>query len=497
MHGVAMSQQVYFNNIYDYFGNQETGFSVLAVNGGYYIAGAAKDSSFWQRIEILHIDSIGNEVWKKSYGKQNHQYYPGIGESLIPTFDGGYALGGSVLKPTGDDDAILYKFDANGDTLWTRMYGDSLFQIAYKCIQTSDKGYILIGTSNNGNDNDIMLLKTDSIGNTEWQKMYGGSNQQRGIAIDKCYDKGYIIGGSTWSSAKGYDAYVIKTDSMGNQQWAKNFGGDYDDCGANIIQTADSGYIFAICINQLVPPNLTPNFSRNYIYKLDAFGNVLWTKPFGPLTQGGGTSFNSTFHELNDGSFFIAGQLIDPQYAMRGWLLKINAQGDSLWDRRYDKFYESDDRFLGAIPTDDGGFIAVGDNYYFGLNDTGMLAGNRQNLWVLKIDSCGCVYSGCDTTCTGDTTDILDIHALNVEFRVYPNPTSGNITVVYSLPFGIKNATIIFYDLMGKRISSYEIQNSSRTINLGMRDFSNGIYYCVFWVEGEVLARNKIVVTKR
>ncbi|PCH92892.1 MAG: hypothetical protein COB85_07700, partial [Bacteroidetes bacterium] len=430
----AKSQQVYFNNIYDYFGNQETAFSVLAVNGGYYIAGAAKDSSTWQRIEILYIDSLGNEIWKKSYGKQGHQYYPGIGGSFISTFDGGYALGGSVLKPTGDSDAMLYKFDSNGDTLWTRTYGDSLFQIVYKCQQTNDGGYILVGAANNGADSDVLLIKTDANGYIEWQQTYGGSNNQTGITIDVCIDQGYIIGGSTWSVLTGYDAHIIKTDNMGNQQWTQTFGDDYDDCGGNIIQTMDNGYIFSICINQLVPPNLNPNFTRNHIYKLDSLGMVVWTRPFGPLTQGGGNSFNSEFHELSDGSFFIAGQLIDAQLAMRGWLLKISAQGDSLWDRRYDRFDESDDRFLNAIPTDDGGFIAVGDNYYYGVNDTGILADNRQNLWVLKIDSCGCAYSGCDTTCTGNTTYIADFVMSNFQFEIYPNPASENVIISYSIP---------------------------------------------------------------
>ncbi|MFH1320290.1 MAG: T9SS type A sorting domain-containing protein [Bacteroidota bacterium] len=386
----AQSQQIYFNKIYDFFGNPETAFSIVPVDSGYLIAGRASDSSSWGRIALLYIDSFGNEIWKKSFGKENCYYYPGIGGSFIPAFDGGYALGGYV-NALGNSDALLMKFDKNGDTLWTKTYGDSLLQVFYKCRQTSDSGYILIGTTNNGNDNDFWLVKTNSTGDVVWQRTYGGNNNQTGLTIDICNDGGFILGGWSWSNSTGYDTYIIKTDSLGNQQWSKYFGGNYNDCAANIIQSSDGGYIFTTCKTEyIIGPS---NYKQIYIYKLDNFGNIEWQKTIGPISlPGGGSSLGAALYELNDGSFFAAGQFIDSQYAMRGWILKITEQGDSLWDRRLDKFEESDDRFLYAMPTDDGGYIAVGDNFYFGVNDTGILAGNHQNMWIVKLDSCGCLY---------------------------------------------------------------------------------------------------------
>ena len=80
----------------------------------------------------------------------------------------------------------------------------------------------------------------------EWQKTFGGSSWDEAYSVQQTSDGGYIIAGSTLSYGSGeWDVYLIKTDSDGNLEWQKTFGGPSCDIAYSVQQTNDGGYIIA------------------------------------------------------------------------------------------------------------------------------------------------------------------------------------------------------------------------------------------------------------
>ena len=132
------------------------------------------------------------------------------------------------------------------DTSWTKTFGGSGYDNAFSCQQTIDGGYIILGrTESYGNgDSDAWLIKTDSQGNEEWNHTYGGVSFDLGISLHQTTDSGYVITGWTLTdNSWGDDVWLIKTDTNGDTLWTQTFGGSGDDRGRSVQQTTDGGYI--------------------------------------------------------------------------------------------------------------------------------------------------------------------------------------------------------------------------------------------------------------
>ena len=99
-----------------------------------------------------------------------------------------------------------------------------------------------VGDSNT----DIYLVKTDSLGNVQWERTYGGTGTECAYSISQSLDGGFVIAAYTTSyGAGGYDFYLIKTDNAGNVLWSRTYGGSDNEQPRCMAQTADGGYIIA------------------------------------------------------------------------------------------------------------------------------------------------------------------------------------------------------------------------------------------------------------
>lgn len=295
--------------------------------------------------------------------------------SVQQTNDDGYIIGGaSYGVGAGGWDAYLINTDHFGNIRWTKHYGGIGMDVGYSVQQTTDGGYILAGYTNSfGEGNgDAYLVKTDTLGNVLWTKTYGGDSIEYCYSVQQTADGGYIIGGYTESFGMGSgDAYLIKTDAVGGTVWTKTYGGDSTDWAYSVQQTFDGGYIIAGTSYSYGAGN-----GDVYVIKVDSVGDTIWTRTFGGTNVENGYSVVQT----SDGGYVVTGQT--SSFGAGGfdvYMIKVNSAGTLLFANTYGNSDHDVGRSVRI--TNDGGYIVGGFSTSFGL-------GNLLP-YVIKTDSSG------------------------------------------------------------------------------------------------------------
>lgn len=77
-----------------------------------------------------------------------------------------------------------------------------------------------------------------------------------------------------------------------------------------------------------------------------------------------------------------------------------------------------------------------------------------------------------------------------------PNPLSNTATIQYYVPEEKQNAAINMYDLMGRLVKTYLINNKQQELIINAVDFANGIYIYTLQIDGAVIGKEKMVIIK-
>jgi PKD repeat protein len=292
-------------------------------DGGYIMAGRSgsgiggdKTEASWGGEDgwIVKIDSLGNKQWDKRFGGLDNDYF----FSILELDDGGYIAAGSTFSGVSGDitqpligvsDYWIVRIDSVGNKIWDKRLGGFKSDMLYDLQQTAEGGFILGGRSlsDTGGDktqnnwsidiSDFWIVKTDSIGNKQWDRRFGGTDDDRFVSVQQTDDGGYTLGG--WSSSGisgdktqdvlGYsDYWTVKIDSLGNKQWDRRFGGlsTEDDLGS-ILQTWDGGFLVAGSSYSPISGEKTEynlGPEQTWVIKTDTLGNIQWDKTI--LTTG-------------------------------------------------------------------------------------------------------------------------------------------------------------------------------------------------------------------
>ncbi len=316
-------------------------------------------------------------TWNKKFGGIKWER----GNSIQQTSDGGYILFGDTNSfGNGENDLYLVRTDASGNEIWSKTFGGAKQDYGYSVQQTTDAGYILLGTTDSfgSGSTDIYLVKTDSSGNEIWSKTFDGTKEDYGYSVQQTTDAGYIILGTTNSFDSSYSKiYLVKIDSSGNEIWSKRFGEDnYNSKGKSVEQTKDGGYIL-LGTAKGDSQFMSWDVDDIYLVKTDPDGNKLWSKKFGSDDW----ETSESVQQTSDGGYILCGGTARESTC---YIVKTNSEGNEVWHKELNKLYYT--RGYSIRQISDGGFIVVGET--FDVKYDNSISGHSY-IYLNRIDSSG------------------------------------------------------------------------------------------------------------
>lgn len=345
-------------------------------------------ADFW----VTKLDSLGNLEWEKSYGGSDSELASSVcelssGGYLV--FGQSNSNDLDVSNNYGGIDYWLIKIDATGNLIWEKNYGGSIDDIGRKVIETSDNDIMIIGYSQSSDFDipgnlgleDCAIFKLNSTGDIIWSQNYGATGWDRAEDIIEVSNGGYLITGQSSS-----EQYLLRIDENGTVLWEQRHGGSSFDYGTEVIETFDGGYIVAGATYS-ADGDVSNNYGDHdgWVVKTDSSGNIEWEKNYGGIGYDKAPFIAQTFDQkyiVGGFSWGAAGMDIWNAYGGADfWLMKIESNGNIIWSRNYGHAGENIMRSM--ILNSDEDIIVSGETWGSG-NDITNSYGNYDK-WIAKI----------------------------------------------------------------------------------------------------------------
>src|SRR6185312_143596 len=314
----------------------------------------------------------------------------------------------------------------------------------------------------------------DSAGSVKWFKKIGGANNklgEEGLRIIETNNHCFILAGTSSNFGNNTyinnnDIYIVKIDANGNLLWTRTIGGTRDESPSSIIQTRDNGFL----INGRTKSYSDTLNGEACLIKLDTAGNLQWMKIFGRKITGTCTTLTKSVETLDKGYMLFGETSTYGNGNADIMVAKLDSNGNNC--------------IMNAVNVSpvqkSGGSI---ENVSF-LNVTeGSFLSPAKPLTMSSADS-----SSIQCITTGILPDKLPGQ---FGVMVFPNPSTGIVTFEQNIT---KESTVIeVYNPLGEKVYTTNLNTNHALINLSGR--APGIYfYRILTTTGNFVSGGKFLL---
>lgn len=313
-------------------------------------------------IYLVKTDVDGDILWQQTYGINDAN----VGADVLEMEDGGYLILGHTGNHNGNHtDIILIKTDNKGKLIWQKFYGGAKTETAINLLATTNYEFFIVGQSNSyeNRENDILLIKVNADGDTIWSQNFGTTEAEVvGKAILNLSEEVIITGQSFDNEINTGSLFLLKVNPNGEETLFQTYDFGGLSRGTDLLSTVEG--------NILVTGHLSSMDEeigeQAFLFKTNIEGDSLWFKSYGD-------NRSVAVQDLADGSYFMASYGRDDFDSQDIFLLKTTSEGEVIWEQNYGG--SSSESCSDLILDDNESPIILGETYSFdqGLGDIYMI----------------------------------------------------------------------------------------------------------------------------
>jgi uncharacterized delta-60 repeat protein len=375
-------------------------------------------------------------------------------------------------------DYLIIKYNAAGDTLWTRLYNGpgNGYDEAFGCSVDSLGNLYVTGRSESATYSDYgyLTVKYNTSGDTLWTRRYNSNTNSHDGAFDCTVDglgNLYVTG---FSIGTMWDCLTIKYNSDGDTLWTRRYNGpanNQDGAYGCAVDSLNNIYVVGFSNNGTTDDYL--------IIKYNPDGDALWTRRYdGPDSD---YDYAESCAVDGLGNLYVTGESSNGV----NWdclTIKYNTDGDTLWTLRYNTPDNGDEAALDCAVDGQGNLYLTGAIY------TDLTMYTPIDYLTIKYNTA--------TGVTGKPELPTTVSKLRLE-QNRPNPFSQHTTISYQLPSS-GTASLKIYNAAGQLVKTFNMsqqQAGYHQVEWSGSNIPAGVYFYRL-TAGNYQATKKLVVVR-
>ena len=353
----------------------------VAADGGFLVAGGTEGSLDGAMHHggvdafVRRLDGNGNPTWTHQFGTAASDSAAGMfideaGRVAVVGMTGG-ALEGQ--PHAGGDDAFVLVLDGAGQPVWQRQFGTAAGDWAIG-VAVDDAGNVAVcgrtaagldGQPHAGDD-DAFVRSFDRDGQHQRTAQFGTAGSDVCVDVAGDGDGNWVAVGFTAGSldgqthAGGPDAFVRKLSAQGAVVWTHQFGTGAADRASGVAIDANGDVLVVGTTSGALDGQAQVGASDAFLRRLDAGGDVLWTRQFGSAgaDEAWGVAIDAAGHAVVAGT--TSGSLADGANfgGADAFVRAFDATGLTVWTRQFGS--PQDDYAWGVAADASGGVLVAG-----------------------------------------------------------------------------------------------------------------------------------------